>query len=269
MPARRAPFVCALLLAGPAAYAQSPESLTRPYALPGRSTVVADQVSGPPPAAGTAPYLDGQRVRPAGGPASTPAPAVSIVYETGQTPAPCGDGIYSSDHASLQVLFGGYSSGRPGPRDFTFTYLPLTLRAGWTPGPMEGRETWQGNFEYLAELMAAPIVSDFGSYFLSPACVVRYNFARADAGFVPYAQFGLGVVFNDAYKDKEQHAIGALTEFIAHAEIGARYFVSENWSLDIEGGMTHISNSSTAGRNYGINAYGGSIGFTYYFPTGR
>ena len=97
---------------------------------------------------------------------------------------------------------------------------------------------------------------------------LAYNFARPDSELVPYAQLGLGFAFNDAYKDKEQHAIGAHTEFIAHLEVGSRYFVSDNWSLDVEGGVQHISNSNTAGRNLGVNAYGIALGLTYYLPSG-
>lgn len=260
MPARRVPFLCALLFAGPAAVAQSPaEPTTWVYAVPnaaaGRSAVADDTVAPPATADGVAPFLDGRAILPPAGIAATP----------------CGPdaSVFSPGHSSVQALFGFYSSSRPGPRDRTFTYLPATFRYGWMGSEVaDDGQAWQGNVEYLCEVTAAAIVSDYGNFFVAPAGVVRYNFARPDATVVPYTQFGLGFVLNDAYKDKDQHAIGAMLEFIAHLDVGAHYFVSENWSLDVEGGMTHISNSKTAGRNYGVNCFGAVVGFTYYFPTG-
>ena len=56
-------------------------------------------------------------------------------------------------------------------------------------------------------------------------------------------------------------------ELEAHAQIGLRYFISDNWSLDIEGGYQHISNAGMASRNAGVNAgLGGQRGVTYHFP---
>ncbi len=44
--------------------------------------------------------------------------------------------------------------------------------------------------------------------------------------------------------------------------------ITPDLSLDIEGGLQHISNAGLANRNLGVNAFGGSIGLTYYFPWG-
>ena len=72
----------------------------------------------------------------------------------------------------------------------------------------------------------------------------------------------------DAYHDPNQRAIGQAVEFYLHAEVGLKCMIAPNLSLDIEGGLQHISNAGLASRNYGVNALGGSIGLTYYFPWG-
>jgi hypothetical protein len=245
-----------LVVAGPAA-AQSPSPEVAPFVpLPGQEAVrtVGDDVRLPQ---GNAPFLDARQVPPGG----------TLIVDPGcQSPAENAD-PFTANHRSFQTLVGVYVSSRPGPAIPSFNYIPVTFRYSWMLNDAnEGR--WPGNWEYLCELTVASIFSDYGSYFISPACVWRYNFFRPDSEIVPYAQLGLGFAFNDAYKDKEQHAIGAMTEFIAHLEVGAKYFISQNWSMDIEGGITHISNSNTAGRNLGVNAFGIALGLTYYFPSG-
>jgi hypothetical protein len=45
--------------------------------------------------------------------------------------------------------------------------------------------------------------------------------------------------------------------------------VAPNLSLDVEGGIQHLSNGGLARRNYGINAVGAAVGLTYYFPCGQ
>jgi hypothetical protein len=51
--------------------------------------------------------------------------------------------------------------------------------------------------------------------------------------------------------------------------VGCHYFVNDHLSLDAEGGYIHISNADLASRNLGINAIGGTLGMTLYFPCGR
>ena len=256
LPVRRIQSVVCLLLFAAPAVAQVPSPEVTPFVpLPGPEAVrpVADEVRLPH---GNAPFLDGRQVPPGG----------TLIVDPGcQSPEEF-DNPFSVNRRSIQFLGGVYVSSRPGPAIPPFNYVPATFRYSWMlDDANEGK--WAGNCEYLCELTVAKIFSDYGNYFVSPACVWRYNFVRPEAEFVPYAQLGLGLCFNDAYKDKEQHAIGALCQFVAHLDIGSRYFVSENWSVDLEGGITHISNSSTAGRNLGVNAFGIALGVTYYFPT--
>ena len=115
---------------------------------------------------------------------------------------------------------------------------------------------------------AAAIISDYGTAFAGPSALIRYNFVRPEARLVPYLQGGVGFIINDAYLDRTQRAIGEAFEFYLHIEMGARYFVAPNWSVDIEGGLQHISNGTLAPRNLGANSLGVTVGFTYYFPSG-
>ena len=82
---------------------------------------------------------------------------------------------------------------------------------------------------------------------------------------MPYTQGGVGAILTDAYKEPWQRAVGQEFEFYLHAEVGVKCFITPNLSLDIEGGLQHISNGGLAKRNYGVNAFGGTVGFTYHF----
>ena len=181
----------------------------------------------------------------------------------------CGDNVFSPDYRSCQVLFGGYANSRLGPIIPDFRYLPVTVRRGMMlTAPQDTTEFWRGNWEFLWDFTAAAIISDYGTAFAGPSALIRYNFVRPEARLVPYLQGGVGFIINDAYLDRTQRAIGEAFEFYLHIEMGARYFVAPNWSVDIEGGLQHISNGTLAPRNLGANSLGVTVGFTYYFPSG-
>jgi hypothetical protein len=127
----------------------------------------------------------------------------------------------------------------------------------------------RGNWECICDNTAAAIISDYGHWFAGQSYLLRYNFLAPVCPVVPYHQLGAGWVINDAYKDQNQHAIGQALEFYLHYEIGLKYFVAPNMSLDIECGIQHISNGGLANRNLGVNAFGAQIGVTYYLPAGR
>ena len=101
-----------------------------------------------------------------------------------------------------------------------------------------------------------------------PISKCRYNWTESGSFLMPYSQVGAGGVYNDAYRDQTQRAIGEAFEFILHAEVGLKCFIVPNLSLDIEGGFQHLSNGGLASRNAGVNALGGQVGFTYYFGGG-
>jgi hypothetical protein len=173
---------------------------------------------------------------------------------------------------SFQFLAGYYEMTSLGP-DASWqwmkakeNYAPLAFRLGcecphtFLPGCwLEG--TWEGLLEYNV----SPIVRDFGTYFTGPCGIIRYNYRREDSLVFPYLQGGAGFVLTDAYHNVWQRLIGEPFEFLLRFEAGIRFLITENFSLDVEGGLQHISNAGLAGRNGGINNLGISIGFTYEF----
>ena len=169
----------------------------------------------------------------------------------------------------MQVLQGAYFTSKLGPGVPALNYVPLSIRHGWNLGNASGPGgLFPGNWEFVLDVTGAAIMSSYGNWLAGPSAFLRYNWAETGSRFVPYAQAGAGILVNDAYRDVRQRAIGQAVEFCLHAELGLRCFVTPSLSLDIEGGLQHISNAGSADRNSGINAFGGSVGLTYYFPWG-
>lgn len=237
-----------------------------------------------PPAAATQPTWveGGSGVVPAGGimagPPGTPAILTDVPWPTAgvhsesacnfDAPVP-GPTWMLADPSSIQVLIGSYFSGRLGPRIPDFNYVPVTVRHAWNVGnPVNFTAGLPGDWEVLAGVTGAGITSAYGNYFAGGTLGLRYNWAPRGSPMVPYWQGGVGGIYNDAYQDQSQRAIGQAFEFFLHAEVGLRWTIAPNLSLDVEGGLQHISNGGMASRNLGANSFGGSIGFTYYFPWG-
>ena len=82
---------------------------------------------------------------------------------------------------------------------------------------------------------------------------------------MPYFQLGAGMTCNDGFRDPNQRALGQALEFELQVQPGARYFLTDNMALNIEGGLIHISNANLNPRNHGINALGGSVGIGWFF----
>ena len=190
----------------------------------------------------------------------------------GQAPAltaPIGiDSIFQLGANSTQVLGGAYASGPPGPRSRAFDYAPFSIRQSVMMGAPEDHWWGRTNMECLLDLTGGSIFTSYGSYLVGATLFARKNWVDPGSPLVPYAQAGVGLVYSDASTDQSQHAIGLPLEFYLHLELGLKYFVAPNLSLDIEGGLQHISNGKLGERNYGVNCYGGVVGFTYYLPIG-
>jgi hypothetical protein len=170
---------------------------------------------------------------------------------------------------TVQVLGGAYFDSHVGPKVSSFNYAPIDFRIGrWFACPWFDETLFRGNGEVLIDLMAAPVFSDYGSIVTGPSLLLRYNFTQPEQALVPYVQVGAGFVYNDAFRDREQRAIGEGVEFLLQAGIGCRYVLNPHWTLDVEGGFQHISNAGLAGRNLGANDFGFGLGLTYYFSKG-
>jgi hypothetical protein len=170
---------------------------------------------------------------------------------------------FAGGQVSFEANSGVYCSQRGlGPRTPTFDFAPLNVRLG-----LELNDPCLfGGVEALAELSTAPVVSGFGNIVVGPTALLRYNFLHRDLPFVPYLQGGAGFAYTDASYDRTQHAIGQDVEFTIKAALGFQYLLNDHLALNVEGGVTHISNANMASRNLGINAVGASLGLTYYLP---
>jgi lipid A 3-O-deacylase len=175
--------------------------------------------------------------------------------------------LYAKNRLSAQfvagALFGPLSEFQDYP---TFNYAQTNLRFGWmVDEPSKSRYFGTGNFELLFELTNSIVFEGFGNYVRGFTLLGRYNLLLPDPRWALYFQLGVGAVVNDAYKDMSQSAIGQSVEFTPQASIGLRYFISRNWTLDVEAMLHHISNAYLAERNDGIDSVGGFLGVTYFF----
>jgi hypothetical protein len=168
---------------------------------------------------------------------------------------------------TLEVLSGMFFAPTGiGPTIPTFDYAPVNLRLGYIvidpiwSGPMRGCG------EVLLDVTAAPVTTGFGDVLGGPSILLRWNFVQPGWRLVPYTQAGAGFIFTDAHEDRTQMAIGQSFEFLLQAGAGARYLVNDRWALNAEFDFEHISNGGTNRRNWGVNALGGFVGVTYFFP---
>lgn len=180
---------------------------------------------------------------------------------------PPGSELFCRDRIDVQFMSGvQFAPSHLGPSTPTFDFLTEQIRLGRIlTNPFFDCTIFRGDFEGIIELTTAPVVDGFGSIVIGPSAVLRYNFVQPDAIFIPYIQAGAGAVYNDAFRDQTQRAIGQSLEFYLEAGVGVRCRLGENWSLDFEAEFSHISNARLAQRNYGINGAGASIGLTYFF----
>lgn len=168
-----------------------------------------------------------------------------------------------------EFLTGFYKTSKLGPDIHReFDYIPIVLRVG--SRPFAGREGYlREHFSLLVEGMLAPITRDFGHIMGGPSLIFRLDILDPNRTIVPYVQFGTGFLFNDAYVDQNQRAIGECFEFLQQAELGVRWKLNDNLSVLVEGGWQHVSNGGLAPRNLGVNNLGGSIGVHWSFGAGR
>lgn len=189
--------------------------------------------------------------------------------QTSETTPQSAIGTHTKGRISFQLVSGalfsltGLPEGSP-----VLNYAQTNLRLGWMltrPGPQ--RDFLRGNWEGLFEITNSIIFKGFGNYIGGVTGLLRYNFVQPDWPVVPYIQGGVGIVYNDLYKDKTQQAIGQAIEFTPQFSLGLHYLINNNWSVDAEGMFHHISNAGLSERNRSINALGGFIGVTYFFDT--
>ncbi|MEM1156675.1 MAG: acyloxyacyl hydrolase [Verrucomicrobiota bacterium] len=175
--------------------------------------------------------------------------------------------VFHAGGFSLQQVNGALASPVGiGPDTDRFHYTMHNLRVGYLlNAPSWNSHPLDGAVELIGELSGSAVFQGAGSYLFGTSIHLRYNFTQPEWRFIPYLQLGGGLIFNDAYEDQSQRAIGQELEFTPQASAGLRYLIDPQWSLDAEFMYHHISNAGLADRNLGINALGGMVGFSYFF----
>jgi opacity protein-like surface antigen len=74
-------------------------------------------------------------------------------------------------------------------------------------------------------------------------------------------QAGAGFCFTDV----DRRLLGQDFNFNLEAGVGIRYFISSNWSVELEYRYQHLSNANMSYRNIGVNAQGPVAGVSYLF----
>jgi len=128
-----------------------------------------------------------------------------------------------------------------------FEYQMTSLRAG-----LELLDFDHGNIEGLMGATFSNILKGWGSYMAGIDLLVRYNI-ETDHRFKPYIQAGVGILYNDAYKE-DQPYIGQAREYSPQAVLGLDYLVNDYFLFGLEVGHHHISNKSEHEENDGTDA---------------
>lgn len=178
------------------------------------------------------------------------------------------DDVLTKGKLSMQIVSGVLIAPcgiGPDTPDFNYSQTNIRLGKVLNDPSKKLKIIPRGNLEAFLEISNSYVYDGFGDYVGGATILLRYNIIPEGSKWSPYVQVGCGIVYNDAYKDKTQKAIGQAIEFTPQGSVGCRYLINENWSIDGEIMLHHISNAGLAERNNGTNALGGFIGLTYYF----
>jgi lipid A 3-O-deacylase len=188
-------------------------------------------------------------------PAPAPAPPAAL------------DPAFQHGVLELQLVDGAeWSEQDTGPLRPNIDYELTALRLGYMLDAAHNGGTFlRGNDEILLEGVGGVIFHGPGTGLGGLALLYRRNFLAPNARIVPYIMGGGGGLYNDAYHDQEQRALGSKFEFDLPASIGVRFRVTPLISIDAEIAYRHISNADTAARNLGVNSIGGVVGMSYTF----
>jgi hypothetical protein len=148
-----------------------------------------------------------------------------------------------------------------------FDYAGADLRFGIVLSPVlfDHTSLLRGDLEFLIDGFGDGVTKGFGNYLTGGSVLFRYNFFHPGSRFIPFIQLGGGGLHSDAAQVPGQREIGADFEFLLQGDLGARFLLTDRWSLLIEAGVQHISNADTAARNVGVNALGGRVGLGWIY----
>jgi opacity protein-like surface antigen len=143
----------------------------------------------------------------------------------------------------------------------TIYYSITEVQFGYMLGGFKEAGFFRGNLEVLGEGFGSGIFEGSGSFIAGFTLWGRYNFVRPGWRIVPFAQAGAGIVSTDI----DRRIVGQPFNFNLDIGLGARYFVSRCWTVNLEYRYQHISNANTGPHNIGINAQGPILGVSYLF----
>ena len=172
------------------------------------------------------------------------------------------------DHGSHELQIGigwNHSTASGGPLRPVVDDVAGALRLGWMLNSPGGTGFFRGNCEFLIEAVAGGIVEGAGSVLAGGTLILRYNFIKDSARWLPYIQAGLGAVYADAYRQRPQRLLGEGFEFTMQGEIGVRYLITPHTAVYVETGYRHISNAGLADRNLGLNSVTAEAGVSCFW----
>jgi opacity protein-like surface antigen len=147
----------------------------------------------------------------------------------------------------------------------TINYQLEDLRVEWMYDSPRHAGWLRGNNEFLLEAFGGPVTKGPGSYLVGGSPLWRYNFVQPGARLVPYIQLGMGALYNNIYRSREQSEIGQGFEFALQGGIGLKYLINDRWAISAEVAYRHISNGGMTARNQGLNSIGGLLLVSYIF----
>jgi opacity protein-like surface antigen len=147
-------------------------------------------------------------------------------------------------------------SGRP-----TVNYTLTELQFGCMLSDIKEWGWFRGNCEFAAELFGSAIIDGRGTYLAGTTLWLRHNFVQQGWRVVPFVQAGVGLTETDT----DRRLIGQAFNFNIDAGAGVHYFITPNWSVNLEYRYQHISNAKLSKTDIGINAHGPMVGVSYLF----
>lgn len=146
--------------------------------------------------------------------------------------------------------------GRP-----TLNYTLSGVQLGWMLTDVNSLSWLRGNVEVAGEAIGGTPFEGRGTYLVGGTGWVRYNFVQPRWQVVPYVQAGAGAELTDF----DARLLGERFNFNLNIGVGARWFVAQNWSVDLECRYQHLSNAKLSPHDIGVNAVGPMLGISYFF----
>ncbi|MDQ2824553.1 MAG: acyloxyacyl hydrolase [Verrucomicrobiota bacterium] len=193
---------------------------------------------------------------------------VFTVFTASQLCAGGGSGIESSttapEQSKLEVavesayLLGFINS----PHSYEMGAEFITARMRW--GVIENDSWLRGYQQVYFSAVAEPIFRGIENHYFGFNFGLRYNFARPDSRFIPYASGGVGAGLIDSHAS----ILGAQGQdftFNILSAVGVSYRWNDRWKLDAGILYQHLSNGGQTDPNPSLNLIGPQIGVIYSF----